>query len=103
MPLSTTAQLEIVKIIGVTPRYLADHLAVLGSSLTPDAEAAIYEELTKWTTVGGKFTKIHPTAANYGVEIDPEKAKNNIRNNLLMLLDMPQMLSTSMGTIYANA
>ena len=102
MALTTPQKLSIARILGLTPAYFDAHLSTL--TVSADLETAIVAELTRWTSFGSKFTKIHPMANNYGVEIDPEKAKRDIRDNLRMLLEMPYLqTSSSMGTIHANA
>jgi hypothetical protein len=100
MALTAPEKLSIAKIIGVTPTLLDAQIISLGSDLNADREAAIREELTRWTASGASFVKVHPTESNYGVETNAGDPKLDIQRNLALLLEFVQLsFGATMGTL----
>jgi hypothetical protein len=89
----------ICRILEVTPRYLNAQLDYLGAELTADIQTAVGDELDRWESgAGANFTRIHPTAANFGAEINPDAKKADIRTNIAVLLEMPGAYRMSAGS-----
>ena len=88
MALSASQQLTVCKILGITPSVLEYQLTLLDSDFDSDRQTAVETEITRWTTAGAKFTKIHPREKNFGAEINPGDEKQDIRKNIALLLEM---------------
>lgn len=99
MALTPTEKLSIVRILGILPSLLDAQITVLGASLDSDREAAIREEITRWTTSGGKFVRIKAKESNKGVETDSSEAKADIIKNLMALFEFPVSACGGIGTI----
>lgn len=82
----TAAQMRTLStILQLTPIELEHHL--LYFPYDADTETAVETELTRWTTAGVDFVKVHPREKNFGAEIDPEREKRDIRRNIAVLLE----------------
>ena len=90
---------KIAKILSVGKSYLNAQISSLGTDLTAQDETDIRAELTRWTTAGAKFTKIQPNPQNKGAEVNPELVKNDIRQNLRVLLDLETVGYYGIGTL----
>lgn len=100
MALSPTEKLSIVRILNTTPSLLDAQITVLGASLDSDRETAIREELTRWETAGIAFVQTEPKESNFGAKIDADLEKDDIRQNLLRLLEFPlSTYSAGAGTM----
>lgn len=100
MAFTPEEQLDIVKILGTTPSLLDAQLTSLGVDHVTRVEEAVREELERWETSGGKFTKLHPKESNKGVETFPEQARADVKRNIAYLLEWPYSYSVaSMGTL----
>lgn len=86
MAFTAAQELTICKILSITPLQLDAHFDVFPYS--SDVQTAVETEITRWTTAGAKFTKIHPREKNFGAEINPGDEKNDIRRNIALLLEM---------------
>lgn len=88
MPTLTEAEkLDIAMILGVTYIDVNDKVTNLGDNyITAAVETKIRTELTRWTTAGVDFVKVHPREKNFGAEIDPEREKLDIKKRLAALL-----------------
>lgn len=94
-----TQKLNISKILGITADYLEDHLGYRSEAITDEVVTQVTAELTRWTTYGAKFTKIHPRERNYGVETYPEALRNDIRANIANLLFLTEYVNIGAGRL----
>ena len=93
MALDEGQKITIAKILQITPTIL--NLQIDALTISATLETAIEAEITRWTTAGLEFVKIHPKERNFGAEIDPEDLKDDIRTNLAMLLERPDWASSA--------
>jgi len=94
MAFSEAQRNKIAKILGITPDILYYHLTSGAFELTSQRQTDVEAEITLWDAgAGGKFTRIHPNAQNYGAEINPEENKNAIREAIAVLLERPEWAS----------
>jgi hypothetical protein len=104
MAFTAEQKLKICRILEITQRFLNSQITYLGADLTADVETAVIEELDRWETAGFNFVRIHPKEANFGAEINPADAQNDIKRNIAVLLELTSSVSFSdsgnnMGTI----
>ena len=88
---------ELLKIVTITSfpfSTVEGQVRYLGTSLTPALEIAVREQMDRWDTVGNDFTRIYPSATNFGTEINPETEKADIRRNIRRLLYLGGDLQT---------
>src|SRR5689334_15812394 len=86
MALTAAEKVQVVKITGVTLSALDYILDQNVAYLTTELESAVRDELDRWETAGAEFISVEPNLANLGARIDPEREKEDIRQNLARLL-----------------
>lgn len=98
----TEAQSNIVaKILQKTPDSVTDQIEWLGAKFTSQVETDIEAELTRWDTYGDDFEHIHFFAENYGYEEAAESRKNDIRNNIAVILHRPDWKASGSSSSFA--
>ncbi len=103
MAFTESELLKIVTITGYSFSTLEGQVRYLGTGVTPGLEAAVRDELDKWEAVENNFTRVYPTAENFGAEINPELAKAAIRRNIKRLLYLVGAFETvGMTRIYRS-
>lgn len=99
MAFSPESKLSICKILGVNPIDLDVHLAAYADSITSVIETAVQDEIDRWDKgIGTKFMSVEPNTKNFGAKLDPEAAKNDVRQNIRSLLIIPESMGTSSGS-----
>jgi hypothetical protein len=89
-----TEQLNIGKILGIQADHLTDLLAYRVEGITDEVVLQVQTELANWLTYSTKFTKLHPTESNKGVETYPEKMQGMIQANIANLLFLSDYVNT---------
>ena len=98
MAFTETETLNIAKILNVTYIDVIDQIFNLGTAyITAAVETQVRAELTRWETAGANFVKVHPRERNYGVEINSENEKDDIRRNIATLLLMTEIVYGGSG------
>jgi len=89
MALTETQIVKIGKILRVDPDLITLHLESGAVEITAVKQTAIEAEITAWDAGPGTVTewaKLHPKEANKGVETDPDKDANTIRETIALYL-----------------
>ena len=86
MALSESNILKICQVLKINSIDLNDHLDFYATYFTTERNTQITTELDSWDLVKGDFVKVHPVERNYGVEINSNNAKDDVRSNLESLL-----------------
>ena len=90
MSLTADQQISVCKILSIQPYVLTAQLAWLGSRLTSAMETSIIADIASWDGgVGNDFTDIHPNDKNFGASIKADRARNNLRQQIAVLLERP--------------
>lgn len=71
----------------MTPLVLEEYLSVY--PYDADTQSAVELQMERWETAGVDFVKVHPNVRNFGAEINPEREKADIRQNIAILLEFP--------------
>ena len=79
---------QISTILGVIPIELTAWLNFNAPNITAQVETDVRTQLTRWTTAGVDFVTILKTESNYGVQLDAEDTKDDIRKNIALLLGL---------------
>jgi hypothetical protein len=98
MAFTESQQLDICTILEVEKPILDQALIYNASFITAAVETKVIAELTRWTTAGANFVKVHPRERNYGVEINSENEKADIRRNIATLLLMTETVYGGSGS-----
>jgi hypothetical protein len=94
-------QLSICKILGINKVKLTAQLTYFAPDITSEIEAAVQDEIDRWDSgIGAKFTRVEPNSANFGARIDPDLAKEDVRQNIanLLFFDMSDLGRSSIET-----
>ena len=97
MALTFAQRLDICKILQVEMPVLEYALTFNAEYITSETETEVLAEVTRWTTAGANFVKVHPRERNYGVEINSENEKEDIRRNIATLLLMTETVYGGSG------
>ncbi len=98
MAFTEDEKLNIAQILGVTYIDVNDQIFNLGTAyITAAVEAQVRAQLTRWTTAGANFVRVHPRERNYGVEINSENEKEDIRRNIATLLYLTETVYGGSG------
>lgn len=86
--LNENTQKAICEIINADPILLSVHLDAYSDYITAVTVTRVTALLTKWddNDLDTNFIRIHPKEKNFGVEINPEDMRDNIREALASLL-----------------
>jgi hypothetical protein len=89
MALTEESTISICQILGITPTNLEYQITLLGSRLTAAVETEIEAQIAIWDAgTGTKTVKLHPTESNKGVETNPSAARNDVKHNIAILLEL---------------
>ena len=90
MSFTEDEKISIAKIVRMTPTLLDAHLTSLGAALTAEKETAVRAEITRWTDggVSSQFSSFTPTESNQGFNLDSGDAKNDVRGNIRLILEI---------------
>jgi hypothetical protein len=98
MAFTVSQQLDICTILEVELPVLEYALTFNVQYIDATAETKVIAELTRWETAGSNFVKVHPRERNYGVEINSENEKEDIRRNIATLLLMTETVYGGSGS-----
>lgn len=89
MAFEASEKRSISKILGANAIELDAHLAYHASRIDEGVETDVRAEIERWNSgIGTKFVTVEPNTKNFGAKIDPEAAKQDIRQNIKVLLCM---------------
>src|SRR4051794_4086298 len=87
MALLEPQKLSVCKILGINKIRLDKQLIAMGPNITDEAEAEVLNEIDRWESgIGDDFTRIEGNVKNFGLNDDPEAAKDDVRKNIMNLL-----------------
>lgn len=97
MPEFTEVQrIAIVEILEINRASLESQIVFLGSRVTQAVIDRVQVLTTSWNGgIGSKFVKIRPNTRNFGAEIDPDAAREQIRTSIANLLEFPDWGSSA--------
>lgn len=80
-------RLSICDICGIDTISLTQVLSHYDNEITSEVEAKVRTLIDRWDSgVGTNFVRVVPDSSNKGVDIDPEREKNDIRRSISNLL-----------------
>lgn len=99
MAFTEKEELDICRVLGVSPLTLKAHLIELGDDLTDTVEEEVLAELERWASgAGSDFVRVHPKERNFGAEINPSDERADIKRNIAILLQLDvALLSVGLG------
>lgn len=88
MALSETNQIQLSMILNQSLLDIQLQLNYLGARFTTAVQTQIETLITTWNAgAGSKFTKLHPTESNKGVETRPDAVRSNLQTEIAILLE----------------
>jgi len=91
MAFTEAQKLSICKILGVNSIELGVQLSAYSEHITAAVETAVIAEIARWDAgAGTNFVAVRPNTANEGADMDPERAKYDIRKNIGLFLLFPE-------------
>jgi hypothetical protein len=79
---------QISKALKIIPIELQNWINFHSANITVQVETDVRTELSRWTVSGGKFVRLSATESNKGVNTDSGDTKDDIRENIAILLGM---------------
>lgn len=96
-----TQQIAITEILGITRDSLTSRIVYLGGRVTQAVIDRVTVHLANWDDgIGAENIRVHPNVKNFGVEINPELAKEQIRAAIGNLLELSGWASSGNDEVY---
>lgn len=90
---------KVAKILKQTPESILTQVTYMADLFTSAVQTDVEAEITRWEAgASTKFVRVHPRERNRGVEINPGDEKQDIKDNLALLLNREDWASSGSGS-----
>lgn len=90
MALTESSKIQLSMILGKMVIDIDQQLSLMGTRFTSAVQTEVESLITTWNAgAGDKYTRLHPTESNKGVETRPDAVRSNLQSEIAILLERP--------------